>query len=245
MTEAHVVAVIQARTGSSRLPGKVLRPLAGRPVLAWMVRAARAAEGVDEVVIATSTHEGDDAVAKLGDELGVRVIRGSEDDVLSRFVLAREVTDADAVVRLTADCPLIDPSLISKIVALWRSDPTLDWVSSTLVRTLPRGLDVEIASASALAVADEEARDYHRTHVTSYLYASDREFRKMGIVVSPPANDLRVTLDTAEDAAVIENIVAELGDAPPAWADVVALLRERPDITSLNSEIRQKELAEG
>jgi spore coat polysaccharide biosynthesis protein SpsF len=210
-----------------------------------MVRAARAAEGVDEVVVATSTDEGDDAVASLGTELGVRVIRGSEGDVLSRFALARDETNADAIVRLTADCPLVDPSLISKIVALWRSDPNLDWVSSTLVRTLPRGLDVEIASASALAVADAEARDYHRTHVTSYLYASDRQFRKMGIVVSPPADDLRVTLDTLEDAAALESIVAELGDAPPAWADVVALLRARPDITALNSAVRQKTLAEG
>lgn len=231
--------------GSTRLPGKVLRPLGGRPVLGWMVRAARAAQGVDEVVVATSTAQGDDAVADLGAELGVRVIRGSEDDVLSRFVQAQAETGADAIVRLTADCPLVDPSLISKIVALWRSDPELDWVSSTLVRTLPRGLDVEIASASALAVADAEARDYHRTHVTSYLYASDRRFRTMGIVVSPPNNDLRVTLDTPEDAAVIESIVAELGDAPPAWAEVVALLRARPDVTALNSGVQQKKLDEG
>lgn len=237
--------MIQARTGSTRLPGKVLRPLGGRPVLAWMVRAARAAQGVDEVVIATSTHAGDDAVASLGEQLGVAVIRGSEEDVLSRFVQAQAATGADAIVRLTADCPLVDPSLITKIVALWRSDPELDWVSSTLVRTLPRGLDVEIASAAALAVADAEARDYHRTHVTSYLYASDRQFRTMGIVVSPPANDLRVTLDTPEDAAVIESIVAELGDTPPAWRDVVALLRDRSDITALNAGIQQKKLAEG
>ncbi|MFC4243504.1 cytidylyltransferase domain-containing protein [Gryllotalpicola reticulitermitis] len=245
MTEAHVVAVIQARMGSSRLPGKVLRSLGGRPVLGWMVRAARAAEGIDDVVIATSTAPGDDAIAELGAELGVHVVRGSEDDVLSRFVQARAETGADAIVRLTADCPLVDPTLISKIVALWRSDSNLDWVSSTLVRTLPRGLDVEIASASALAVADAEARDHHRTHVTSYLYASERQFRTMGIVVSPPANDLRVTLDTAEDAAAIESIVAELGDAAPAWADVVAFLRARPDVTALNAGVQQKQLAEG
>ena len=245
VTEAHVAAVIQARTGSTRLPGKVLRSLGGRPVLEWMVRAARAAVGVDEVVIATSTAPGDDAVASLGDELGIRVVRGSEEDVLSRFMLARAETGADAIVRLTADCPLVDPSLVSKIVALWRADPTLDWVSSTLVRTLPRGLDVEIASASALAIADAEARGYHRTHVTSYLYASERRFRTMGIVVSPPANDLRVTLDTPQDASVIENIVAELGDAPPAWADVVAFLRAHPDVVALNSDVQQKKLDEG
>src|SRR5699024_5456219 len=119
-------------TGSSRLPGKVLRPLAGRPVLAWMVRAARAAEGVDEVVVATSTAPGDDAVAELGEELGVRVVRGSEDDVLSRFVLAAETTAADAVVRLTADCPLADPALISAVVGLWRADRSLDYTTAEI-----------------------------------------------------------------------------------------------------------------
>jgi spore coat polysaccharide biosynthesis protein SpsF len=210
-----------------------------------MVRAARAAAGVDEVVIATSTAAGDDAVAALGAELGVRVVRGSEDDVLSRFVLAREESGADAVVRLTADCPLADPSLISKVVAVWRSEPELDYVATTLVRTLPRGLDVELVSASALAEADAEAEDYHRTHVTSYLYAGPRPFRTMGLVVQPAANDLRVTLDTAEDAVTLDAIVAELGDRPPAWHEVVDLLRSRPDIVGINAEVRQKALADG
>lgn len=237
--------MIQARAGSTRLPGKVLRPLAGRPVLGWMVRAAQAAIGVDEVVIATSTSPGDDAVESFGNDLGVRVVRGSEDDVLSRFILAREATGADAVVRLTADCPLADPALISSVVALWRANPHVDWLSTTLVRTLPRGLDVEIASSEALAIADAEARDHHRTHVTSYLYASDRQFRTMGIVVQPPANDLRVTLDTAEDATALEAIVAELGDRPPAWSDVVSLLRTRPDIAAINADVQQKALTEG
>jgi len=241
----RVVAVIQARTGSTRLPGKVLRPLGGRPVLGWMVRAAQAAEGVDEVVVATSTHAGDDAVADLAAELGARVVRGSEDDVLSRFVLARSETGADAVVRLTADCPLADPALISSVVALWRADTSLDYVASTLVRTLPRGLDVELASSAALAAADAEATDYHRTHVTSYLYAGDREFRRAGLVVQPAADDLRVTLDTAEDAAALDAVVAELGDRPPRWHEVVALLRARPDIVGRNAGVVQKALADG
>jgi len=240
-----VVAVIQARTGSSRLPGKVLRPLAGRPVLSWMVRAAQAASGVDEIVVATSTAPGDDAVAQLGSKLGVRVFRGSEDDVLSRFMLAQQETCADAIVRLTADCPLIDPALISAVVAIWRSNPKLDYVSSGLVRTLPRGLDVEIASAQALKIADAEAEGYHRTHVTSYLYASPKDLATLGIVVNPPANDLRVTLDTIEDAEVINAIVAELGDRAPAWQEVVALLRSHPDIPQKNAQIQQKALAEG
>lgn len=214
-------------------------------MLAWMVRAARAASGIDEVAIATSTNAGDDAVVAAGAELGVRVVRGSEDDVLSRFVLARDEMHADAVVRLTADCPLVDPSLISRVVALWRAEPSLDYVSTTLVRSLPRGLDVELASSAALDVADAEAVGYHRTHVTSYLYSGPRELRRMGIVVQPPANDLRVTLDTVEDAELLEAVVAELGDRPPAWSEVVDLLRSRDDIVRLNIDVRQKALSDG
>lgn len=231
--------------GSSRLPGKVLRPLAGRPVLGWMVRAAQSAAGVDEVVVATSTDPGDDAVADLAEELGVKVVRGSEDDVLSRFMLALEETQADAVVRLTADCPLADPALISSVVGLWRSDPSLDYTATTLVRTLPRGLDVELASRAALERADAEAESFHRTHVTSYLYDGKASFRTMGLVVQPAANDLRVTLDTVEDAEMLDAIVAELGDRAPAWHEVVDLLRARPDITGINAGVRQKKLTEG
>lgn len=231
--------------GSSRLPGKVVRPLGGRPILSWMVRAARTASTVDEVVVATSTDPGDDAVAALGEELGVPVVRGSEDDVLSRFVLALETTEADAVVRLTADCPLADPALIDSVVGLWRADPTLDYTATTLVRTLPRGLDVELASRRALLVADEEAESFHRTHVTSYLYDSKRQFRTMGLVVQPAANDLRVTLDTAEDGEMLDAVVAELGDRAPAWHEVVDLLRARPDLTRLNAGVRQKKLSDG
>nr|WP_168165417.1 glycosyltransferase family protein [Brachybacterium sp. HMSC06H03] len=237
--------MIQARTGSSRLPGKVLRPLRGRPVLGWMVRAARAASGIEDVVVATSTAPGDDAVAELGEELGVQVVRGSEDDVLSRFVLALEETGADAVVRLTADCPLADPSLISAVVGLWKADPSLDYTATTLVRTLPRGLDVELASRDALLTADAEAESFHRTHVTSYLYDSKRYFRTMGLVVQPAANDLRVTLDTVEDGEMLDAVVAELGDRAPAWHEVVDLLRSRPDITRINAGVRQKKLADG
>lgn len=135
----RVVAVIQARMGSGRLPGKVLIPLGGRPVLDWVVRAARSATEVDEVVIATSTSSADDEIAFAGARLGCRVVRGSEEDVLSRFVLAADASEADAIVRLTADCPLLDPALIDQVVRTWSRDPALGYVSTTLIRTLPEG----------------------------------------------------------------------------------------------------------
>ena len=245
MSGSRVLAVVQARAGSSRLPGKVLMPLGGTPVLGWVVRAARAAAGVDDVVVATSVDPGDDAVAEAAGALGVPVVRGSEDDVLSRFLLAVGEHPCDAVVRLTADCPLLDPALIGQVVALWRAAPEHDYVATTLVRTLPRGLDVELATADALRRVSATATGHHRTHVTSGLYADPAGYRLTGVVVSPAADDLRVTLDTAEDAALLEAVAAELGDRPPAWREVVALLRERPDLAQINAGVRQKRLEEG
>ena len=245
MPRPRVHAVVQARAGSTRLPGKVLRPLEGTPVLGWVVRAARAADGIDDVVVATSVDPADDAVEEVGRQHGAAVVRGPEDDVLSRFLLAVEEHPCDAVVRLTADCPLLDPALVAQVVALWRAAPDLDYVATTLVRTLPRGLDVELASAEALHRVSGTATGYHRTHVTSGIYADPAAYRLAGLVVQPAADDLRVTLDTPEDAALLEAVAAELGDRPPAWRDVVALLRGRPDLVELNAGVRQKRLEEG
>lgn len=242
--EVRVNAVVQARTGSSRLPGKVLRPLGDAPVLAWVVRAAQAAAGVDRVVVATSDAPADDPVADLADTLGAAVVRGSEDDVLGRFLIAIEEHPCDAVVRLTADCPLLDPALIDLVVAAWRQEPAHDYVATTLVRTLPRGLDVELASSRALRDVAEHARGHDRVHVTSGLYADPQRYRLLGLVVAPPADDLRVTLDTAEDAALLDGLVEVLG-GPVGWRELVTALRARPDLVARNAAVTQKPLEAG
>lgn len=241
----RINAVIQARTGSSRLPGKVLEDLGGHPVLEWVVRAARAARQIDTVVVATSTEAGDDTVADLAVALGVPVVRGSEDDVLSRFVAALEAHPADAIVRLTADCPLLDPTLIDAVAGAWAAAAAHDYVSTVLVRCLPRGLDVELVTAEALRAVDRVALGADRVHVTSRLYAEPTAYRLLGLCVTPPANDLRVTLDTREDLALLRAVVAELPDAPPSWRDVVALLRARPDLVAINASVTQKPLEAG
>ena len=241
----RINVVIQARTGSTRLPGKVLEDLGGRPVLEWVVRAAQAATQIDTVVVATSTLAGDDVVADLADSLGVPVVRGSENDVLSRYVAALDAYPADAIVRLTADCPLLDPSLIDAVAGVWAAAPTHDYVSTLVVRCLPRGLDVELVTARALRVVDRIAVGHDRVHVTSLLYAVPTAYRLLGVCVTPPANDLRVTLDTREDLALLRALVAELPDAPPAWSDVVAVLRARPDLVAINSGVQQKPLSAG
>lgn len=243
--DERIVAVIQARVGSSRLPSKVLRALGVRPVLEWVVRAAQAAKLVDEVVIATSVAPGDDAIEALGRSLAVSVIRGSEDDVLSRFLLAADAADASAIVRLTADCPLLDPTLIDQVVNLWRSDRRLDYVSTTLARSLPRGLDVELATVTALQRASQLPTGHHRVHVTSAFYQPDSGFELGGIVYRPDSSRFRVTLDTAADAEVLDAIVAVLGDRLIPWREVTAFLESNPDVVSLNSFVVQKALDEG
>jgi spore coat polysaccharide biosynthesis protein SpsF len=241
----RVVAVIQARAGSTRLPGKVLRPLGGRPVLEWVVRAAQAAEGVDEVVVATSVLEGDDEVAQLAERLGVGVVRGSELDVLDRFVAAVDAHPCEAVVRLTADCPLLDPALISLVVSTWRARPSADYVATTLVRTLPRGLDVELARADGLRALAATATGHDRVHVTSGLYADPDRFELVGLVVAPDSSDLRLTLDTPEDAAALEAVVEVVGDRPVPWRELVAAVRSHPEVVALNADVRQKSLEQG
>jgi spore coat polysaccharide biosynthesis protein SpsF len=214
-------------------------------VLEWVVRAARTASQIDEVIVATSTSVGDDVVADLATSLGIPVVRGSEDDVLSRFVAALDAHSADALVRLTADCPLLDPALIDSVVGAWAASPTLDYVSTVLVRSLPRGMDIELVTARALRAVDRIAVGHDRVHVTSGVYADPTAYRLLGLSVTPPAHDLRVTLDTAADLVVLRALVALLPDAPPEWRDVVAILRRRPDLVAINASVVQKPLEAG
>ena len=241
----RVVVVIQARMGSTRLPGKVLADLGGIPVLAWVVRACRAAGRVDDVVVATTTEAVDDPLVRVAQDLGVPVVRGSEDDVLSRYLQALEEHPADALVRITADCPFTDPDLIDAVVAAWSADPGLDYVSTVLVRTLPHGLDVELVSARALRAVHERATGHHRVHVTSGLYTAPDDYRVMGLCFAPDATDLRVTLDTPEDLEALRAIVGVRGAGPVSRAELVSLLRARPDLVAINAAVRQKALAEG
>src|SRR3954470_8407931 len=151
MTSASTLCVVQARTGSTRLPGKVLADLGGRPMLRFLLDRL-APLGVDDIVVATSTEERDDAVADLALAAGRPVVRGSEQDVLDRFVAALDTFPARHVVRITADCPLSDPKLIDAVVARHR-ETRADYTTNTLPRTFPKGLDVEVVSADALRVA--------------------------------------------------------------------------------------------
>lgn len=241
----RVNVVIQARTGSTRLPGKVLADLGGLPVLEWVVRACRAAALVDDVVVATTTEPADDAVAELATALGVAVVRGSEDDVLSRYLQAVVEHPCDAVVRITSDCPFTDPGVIDAVVAAWRACPSVDYVSTVVPRTLPHGLDVELVTAEALRRVAATATGHHRTHVTSAIYTDPEHFDLLGLCFAPPATDLRITLDTDDDLRALRAIVAERGTGVAGRREVIDLLRSRPDLVRINAHIEQKALEAG
>ena len=177
---AHVVAIIQARLGSTRLPGKTLADIGGRPMLAHVVERVRATPGIDEVVIATTTRPADDPLVDWASRAGLACARGSEEDVLDRFRTALARHPADAIVRVTPDCPLLDPDVAGRVVATWRdAGGALDYVSNVHPPTFPDGLDTEVISRRALLAAWTEATDpADREHVTPFVWRQP--------VASPP-----------------------------------------------------------
>ncbi len=206
----RTVAIVQARMGSRRLPGKVLRLLAGSPMLEHVLRRAAAAPGIDAVVLATSTAPEDTPVAALATALGFPVHRGSLDDVLDRFHGAALAQSATVVVRLTADCPLLDPAVIGEVVAL-RAHTGADYASNVHPPTFPDGLDCEVFTHAALNAAWREAvRPADREHVTPFLYTSGERFRCVNLARCVPCADVRLTVDEADDAARVESILLRL-----------------------------------
>ncbi|GIJ35771.1 cytidylyltransferase domain-containing protein [Micromonospora sediminimaris] len=240
----RIVGIVQARMGSSRLPGKVLRPLAGRSVLGRVVRAAQDSGVLADLVVATSSDSSDDAVVAECDRLGVAWHRGPVDDVLTRFVGALDAHPADAVMRFTADCPLLDPEIVSLVASVYRAVPGLDYASTSIARTLPRGLDVEIVRADALRTVDRLATDHHRVHVTSYAYAHPELFRVLGVTLTPDRSQLRLTLDTARDWDLVRAVVEHFGDVSVPLAKLADWLDGQPALRALNADVRQKRLEE-
>ncbi len=232
------VAIIQARMSSTRLPGKVLADLGGKPVLAWVVRAARTALGVDDVWVATSTAAADDAVAAWCKANGISAHRGSENDVLDRYAGAAKASGAQIIVRLTADCPLLDPAVIAQTIRL-RSMTGADYASNVDPPTWPDGLDCEVLTAKALfASATEATRASDREHVTPFVRNNRDRFTAETLIAPLPGLAAeRWTLDAPEDLALLSSIVVELPpDRAPSYLEVLAVLDREPQLRELNSK---------
>jgi spore coat polysaccharide biosynthesis protein SpsF len=229
--------------GSSRLPGKVLRRLGGRTVLERVVRAAQASDVLDDLVVATTVDADDDAVAAECEEIGVPVYRGPVDDVLTRFLGVLDEHESDMVMRFTADCPLLDPHLVALVHRVFSASGA-DYMTTSITRTLPRGLDVEVVRTPVLRSVDALATEHHRTHVTSYIYTHPEEFDVLGLTMQPDLSHLRLTLDTQDDWKLMEAIVDRFGDEPVATRALADFLGGRPDLIELNAHVLQKALVQ-
>lgn len=242
----RTVAVIQARVGSTRLPGKVLLPLLGEPVLTRVVRRAARARSVDAVVVATTTEPADDAIVELAEREGWLIERGSQDDLLDRYVQAARRHAADVVVRITSDCPLIDPAVIDETVHAFEASHC-DYASNTLEpRTYPRGLDVEVVTIAALERAwREDADPALREHATPYLYRHPELFRLLRVAAQVDGSAHRWSIDTPEDYDLVSRIYDALGRDDFGWREALAVVEAHPGWADINRHIVQKTVTPG
>ena len=245
MTSRNTVAIIQGRMASSRLPGKILLDIAGRPMLAHVVERARRAKMVDRVVVATTTQPEDDAVEAYCRENAIFVSRGSLQDVLDRFYQAALAFHADTIVRLTADCPLLDPQVLDHTVEEFLRtgvDFGCNRLPPPLKRTYPIGLDVEVCTFQALERAWNEAKEPHeREHVMPYLYDTPGRFKVLRVDYEKDYGDMRWTVDMPEDLELVRQIFTRLSDKPDfTWLDVLALLEREPQLGLINSQVKHK-----
>lgn len=236
------MGIIQARTGSTRLPGKVLAELAGEPMLGRVVNRTHRAMRLDEVVIATTREPGDEAIAQICVARGWPFLRGSENDVLDRYYRAAVQHKADAVVRITSDCPLIDPEVIDRVVGKFVKKGPVDYASNTIApRTFPRGLDVEVIGFEALERAwREDANPAWREHVTPYIYRQPGKFGLRAVRHHIDYSSMRWTVDTVEDLTFVRRVYDHFRHDNFSWRDVLPVLDQYPEWLEINRHIKQK-----
>lgn len=239
-----IVATIEARMTSTRLPGKVMLPLAGKPNLTRLIERLQRSRYVDDVVIATTTNATDGVLERLAKELGVGVWRGSEDDVLARVLGAAQSVQADLIVEVTGDCPLIDWRHVDHIAEIFATGEW-DYVANNMLRTFPRGLDIQIFPTSVLAEVERVTQDpVDRENVSIYIYTHPERYRcynwsAEGRMQRP---DVRITLDTKEDYELINTIFERLLLQNPDFSaeEVISLLEHEPELMDINREVKQK-----
>ncbi len=240
----RTIAIIQARMGSTRLPGKVLSDIVGKTMLQRVIERVAAAEAVDKVVVATTTASEDDIlVERLKNEAACDVFRGSIDDVLSRFFECAKLHRAEIVVRVTADDPLKDPQIIDKAISLLNADQNLDYCSNTIEPSYPEGLDIEVMRFSALERAHVEAQlASEREHVTPYIWKHPDLFNVLNFKSDRDLRDWRWTVDKPEDIEFMQRIFEEFRNYPLVpYQDVIAWLDVNPKIRLINSDISRNE----
>lgn len=241
----RIVAIIQARMGSTRLPGKVLKLVNRKPLLAYQLERLKSSKFIDEIVISTTTKKSDDEIEAFCIKNSVSYYRGSETDVLERYYETAVKFQADIIIRITSDCPLIDSQVVDKVIKYYIDNQNLDYVANTIHRTYPRGLDTEVFSFKALKHVHSKAfLERDREHVTAYFYSSNGKFKIGSVQNDKDYSKYRWTVDTAEDFELIKLIIETLYNRIPNFGmiDVINLMEQKPDLYYINSHIVQKKL---
>lgn len=240
--------IVQARMTSTRLPGKVLLPVLGRPLLKYQIDRLKRVKEAEVLIIATTTNATDEPIVRLCQQEGVNVIRGSELDVLDRYYQAASQFGLATVVRVTSDCPLIDPAVIDQGIRMYKNGPRhYDYVSNGRKRTYPRGMDVEVFSMQALAEAYREGKaEPEREHVTPFIYGHPERYVLGELLYDRDESKHRWTVDTPEDFALIEKLLGTLYPVNPQFTleDLLRVIKEHPEWSEINAHIEQKKLGE-
>ena len=242
--KVKIVATIEARMTSTRLPGKVLKPVMGRPVLELLIERLQRSEHLDDIVVATTINNTDQPIIDLCKQLNVKYFRGSEEDVLKRVLDAAKSVSADLIVEITGDCPFVDPDIVDEYIQVFLNGE-YDYVSNTIRRSFPIGFDVQVFPVSVLEEVNALTSDpVDHEHVSIYIYEHPERYQLKNIEANEDMfwPDLGVTLDTQEDYELIRSIFEELYPQNTAFSalDVIKLLRDRPELISINRHIKRK-----
>jgi spore coat polysaccharide biosynthesis protein SpsF len=245
-TNQRIVTIVQARMGSTRLPGKHMKKVLGKPLLGYLIERLKRATLSHALVIATTENPLDDILVEYCISEKCDYFRGSEEDVLDRYYQCALKYNADAIVRICADCPLIDPKIIDLVISRYlQLSPNIDYVANTLQRTYPRGMDVEIFSFNSFdKVAHEAKTEAEHEHVTPYYYLHPEVFKLENVADKENASKYRLTVDTDDDFKLIRLILEDLYPKKSHFClnDIVDLMKTHPDWVKINEHVHQKSI---
>jgi spore coat polysaccharide biosynthesis protein SpsF len=239
------VATIEARMTSTRLPGKVMLEAAGKPMLEHLVERLKLVKSIDEIVIATTKNSTDDLMEEFSDRLRVKVFRGDEDNVMSRVIEAGKSANADVIVEITGDCPIIDHEIIEQTIQVYKHN-SADYVSNNNIRSYPDGMDVQVFALEKLIESSKMTNNaLDQEHVTLHIRNNPELFSRINLHSTPELYlpDLGLTLDEQEDYVLLKNIIEyfyDKGNPYFSCNDVVRYLKENPDLLKINSHIVRK-----
>lgn len=238
-SKLKIVAVIQARLGSTRLPKKVLKTILGKTLIEWIAYRLGFCKEVDQVVLSTVDTKENDVLVNLAKAIGLKYFRGSEMDLVSRFYNTAKNFSADAVVRITGDCPLVDPKIVDLLISKFRKQPSLEYVTNVLPPTFPHGLDVEVISLKALKRLDQEVKDkLHREWITTILMENPDKYKVLNVRYKKNISHLRLTVDYLEDFKLVEIIFKELHKKDKIFGleEILDLLKRKPELVEINKK---------